>query len=166
MKIEVSPLLAAVAAGVLALVTAVITAWLTRRREDRTAEREAKKERVTEVKDLYQEAVTVLNIHLQNEGLGDQAFGDRLYAIQARMALSENRKVAALFLEVAQLIDQWAYCRRNGSPQKMGGMLVFTSSPAAKANNEKAEQFHPRIFEKLSELQTCMSEEIQRVQAK
>lgn len=152
-------------AAVSALISGVLTHRFTTGREDFAAKRQAKKDKVDSTRDLYVDAVAVLDAHISNMGQGDSVYGERLRVVNARMELSGSLEVRELYSKAANLIDDWAAHERAGRPRSLGnGLVAITSDPRVEEHATEAARLHPVMWKAYAKLKEAMREDIRRLE--
>jgi hypothetical protein len=163
---ELYALIGVLATGVFGLIIALVTSRLTRGREHWASRRAAKKELLDERRDLYVEAVALINSHIANQCKGDKEYEGRLRNIEARIELLSPKEIRLAFEETANLISAWAGECRAFEPRRMGNMVVITNTtPAMEAHQSKAAELEVEMWAKLEHLKAAMADELRVLEA-
>lgn len=140
--------------GIFALLVAIVTHWLASSRESRVFVREARRDRIQMTRELYEEAIFILDRSCRTLGLGSQEDREQTIRFIAKLSLHATQAVQEQYFKTADVLDEWVAQARKGQPERHGGVLVVKSGSGRE--EVTANSMWPRVEQSLNELKSLM----------
>ncbi|MCA1633221.1 MAG: hypothetical protein LC785_06015 [Acidobacteria bacterium] len=107
--------------GLFSLMVSLSTSLLTNKRESRTFRRQLHRDKIEATRTLYQEALSVLELHARQGGRTDDAWRGTLVGVRARLSLAASKSVQSQFRQTSEVLDEATAEHVKSQPRELGG---------------------------------------------